>query len=65
MTFQEEYALAVKKKSDVWVAACGGVERPFNGYLYVFNPFLHQHGWLNLGSDIVERECPFAARFSR
>ena len=53
-----EYDLALATKADRWVAACGGHEKPFthNGteWLYVWNPSTGEHGYLNLGTDIVE-----------
>lgn len=55
-----EYAQAVAENADRWVAACGGTEVPFahNGaeWLYVWNPSTGEHGYLNLGTDIVEKE---------
>lgn len=55
-----EYAQAVAEKADRWVAACGGLETPFlhNGaeWLYVFNPSTGEHGYLNLGTDLVTED---------
>lgn len=52
-----EYAQAQAAKADRWVAACGGHEEPFmhDGveWLYVWNPNTGDHGYLNLGTDIV------------
>lgn len=57
-----EYWAAVEGKADKWVPACGGTEVPMmcNGsmWLYVFNPFTQQHGWLNIHTDIVHNEHP-------
>jgi hypothetical protein len=54
---QQKYNEALASKRDVWVAACGGIEVPFekNGrrWLYVYNPGQHCHGWLDLGQDVV------------
>jgi len=47
------------ERRDVWVPACGGHEVPQAGYLYVFNPRTHEHGWLNTQTDIVQSESPF------
>lgn len=58
-----EYAQAVAKNADQWVAACGGLEQPFDHdgrtYLYVFNPATHKHGYLDMGTDIVQEDIPF------
>ena len=53
-----EYTSAVGAHLDTWVPACGGREveyRNRNGarVLYAYNPARQQHGWLDLGSDIV------------
>jgi hypothetical protein len=52
-----EYAAAVAAEADTWVPACGGHEEPFlhNGkeWLYVFNPATGDHGYLEMGADIV------------
>jgi hypothetical protein len=52
-----EYAEALVSNADRWVPACGGKEAPFtkNGtrWLYVWNPKMGQHGYLNLDSDLV------------
>jgi hypothetical protein len=60
-----EYEAAEAEMADRWVPAGGGKEVPSrakNGtrYLYVFNFATRQHGWLNLGTDVVELEDPFA-----
>ena len=52
-----DYEIAVTLREDRWVAACNGLERPFE-YLgtrwqYVFNPATRCHGYLNLDTDIV------------
>jgi len=58
-----EYLTAVKENADRWVAACGGSEEPFthNGvrWLYVYNPRREEHGYLNMGTDIVQPEAPW------
>ena len=45
------------QQSDVWVAACGGRETVFTHdgveWLYVWNPATREHGYLNVGTDIV------------
>jgi len=55
-----EYAAAVEANADRWVPACGGLEVPFtrNGaeWLYVYNPRRDEHGYLNLGTDIVQED---------
>ena len=60
----DEYTLAVAENADRYVPACGGMETVFqhNGtrWLYVFNPYRRQHGYLNLDTDIVEFEIDFA-----
>lgn len=54
---RDAYHEAVSNRDDTWVAACGGYETPFshNGtcWLYVFNPHMRQHGYLNMRTDIV------------
>lgn len=63
---KEEYAEAVLGEHDRWVAACGGMESPMETphgrWLYVFNPGRQRHGWLNMGTDLVQTESPFAGR---
>ena len=58
-----EYDRAVEEKADRWVAACGGVEEPFvhqtRTYLYVFNPASGEHGYLDIGTDIVHNTAPW------
>lgn len=57
MIYVSEYDQAVSNRANRWVPACGGYETPFshNGteWLYVFNPSLRQHGYLNMREDIV------------
>jgi hypothetical protein len=52
-----EYWKAVENREDRWVVACGGSETPFlydrTPWLYVFNPARHEHGYLNLLTDVV------------
>lgn len=47
------YDAAAAARSDQWVAACGGAEAPIETragrWLYVWNPALNRHAWLNLG----------------
>ena len=52
-------------REDRWVAACGGLEEPTvtragRRILYVFNPAQMRHAWLDLGTDLLEFENPFA-----
>ena len=58
-----EYLQAVEGGADAWVPACGGYETPFlhNGtqWLYVFNPAREEHGYLNMGTDIVQENPPW------
>jgi hypothetical protein len=59
-----EYKAAQRLNADCWVAACGGQEEPTkarNGttYLYVWNPAQEQHGWLDMGTDIVQLDDPY------
>jgi len=60
-----EYDQAVTENADRWISACGGKEVPFtvNGteWLYVWNPRTGEHGYLNLGTDIVHDGDPFAS----
>jgi hypothetical protein len=61
---EKEYWEAVRDCADKWVAACGGMEvaaKARNGhrYLYVFNPCKKLHGWYNLDTDMVEKDCPY------
>ena len=62
MNEETAYATAVAELRDSWVAACGGLEVPFTynrtRYLYVYNPRRHEHGYLNLDTDIVQPEMP-------
>lgn len=53
-----EYQMARIARADRWVAACGGMEKPYlnkqgRRVLYVYNHGTHQHGVLDLGTDIV------------
>ena len=52
-----EYNSAVAARKDLWVPACGGKERPFEvhgtRYLYVYNPALGHHAFLNLDTDRI------------
>ncbi len=55
---RREYMAAVERDEDRWVAACGGTERPYHTrtkrwVLYVWNPALGRHGFLDIGTDIV------------
>ena len=59
MTGQYEYNLAMAVKADQWVPACGGKETPYRTragrrVLYVYNPGRHEHGYLDMDTDIVE-----------
>lgn len=49
--------------NDNWIPACNGLEQPFtvNGtrWLYVWNPAMRKHGYLNLSTDIVEIDVNF------
>ena len=61
----EEYTEAVLHDRDVWVPACGGFETPTKyrcgrTLLYVFNPALGQHAYLDLNTDqiIPDDEVP-------
>ncbi|MHA2265152.1 MAG: hypothetical protein ACXAEN_22385 [Candidatus Thorarchaeota archaeon] len=61
---REEYDKAVLGNENKWVVACGGQEVPTkakNGrvYLYVFNPATQGHGWLDMGTDIVQLDDPY------
>lgn len=61
---QIAYEQAMAARADRWVVACGGTETPTrarNGreYLYVYNPARHEHGWLDLGTDIITHEDPY------
>ena len=57
---RSQYRRAVADRADTWVPACGGNEVPFthNGtrWLYVFNPGIRKHGYLNLNTDQVCRD---------
>lgn len=58
-----EYNMALVAHLDQWVVACGGLEEPmhYNGgmWLYVYNPYRCQHGYLNLDDDIVYGNMQF------
>jgi len=58
-----EHEIATATRRDVWVPACGGTETPARArdgrtYLYVWNPGRAQHGWLDMGTDIVTFDNP-------
>ena len=59
----EEYLRAQESGADTWVPACGGYETPFQhqgvDWLYVYNPALGEHGYLNLRADIVQENPPW------
>ena len=61
--FTPEYEQALAERADRWVAACGGAEVPFEhqggSFLYVWNPATGEHGYLNLGTDIVSPNAPW------
>ena len=52
-----EFAAAEDAGADRWVPACGGREEPFQHkgtrWLYVYNPALGEHAYLNLDQDLV------------
>lgn len=53
-----EFHVAVMTNADSWVPACGGKEEPFIArsgarLLYCYNPRLHQHAYLDCGSDMI------------
>ena len=58
-----EYAIAARDRTNKWIPACGGQELPFvyNGttWLYVWNACTGEHGYLNVGTDIVHTESPY------
>jgi hypothetical protein len=59
----ETYRRAETMQADLWVPACGGAETPAKArdgrtYLYVWNPARCQHGWLDMGTDIVTFDNP-------
>jgi hypothetical protein len=51
------------EKADRWVPGCGGTEKPFlycgTRYLWVWNPSLGEHRYLNLDTDMIEHYPPF------
>ena len=55
--YRWEYSEAVLLRLNRWVPACGGREVPFHyegtRWLYVWNPALKKHGYLNLDTDVV------------
>jgi hypothetical protein len=59
----EEYRAAEAAKADRWVPGCGGTEQPFyyNGtsYLWVWNPAMGEHRYMNLDTDLIEPYPPF------
>jgi hypothetical protein len=63
MTGEEEYQKAMAEKADRWVPGCGGTEKPFlycgTRYLWVWNPSLGEHRYLNLDTDMIEHYPPF------
>ena len=58
-----EYWSACNRNADEWVAANCGTEVPFvkNGtmYLYVWSPYTGEHGFLDMGTDIVMSDKEF------
>lgn len=62
----QEFDDACNEKRDVWLPACHGTEEPSpdGRWLYVFNPASSKHGWLNLHTDIVQEDSPFAPTIS-
>ncbi len=56
----QEYDEAMATRADEWVAACGGKEVPFHyhgtRYLYVFNPSTSEHAYINLDTDLLEKD---------
>lgn len=53
-----EFFHAMAAKADRWVAACGGTETPFytrsgRQLLYVYNPQLEQHAYLDVVADLI------------
>ena len=54
-----EYLEALDARRDAWVPASGGREEPTFGFLYVYNPGLRKHGWLDLATDIVQFDSPY------
>lgn len=63
VTPTQEYDEAVEARADRWVAACGGLEEPFEHqgtrWLYVWNPATGEHGHLNLDTDLVQENAPW------
>ncbi len=66
--WSEETALSVYSRAQLdrenrWVPAAGGYEQPalVEGvvYLYVYNFARDEHAWLNMLTDVVERDCPW------
>lgn len=56
-----EYQTARISRADRWVPACGGFEVPYRDklghmVLYVFNHRTGQHGYLDVGTDIVYQD---------
>jgi hypothetical protein len=55
---EEVFAAALEAGSDAWLPASSGTEQPFRSragqrLLYVYNPALDQHGYLDLDSDVL------------
>jgi len=53
-----EYRTAVQMKRDQWVPAHRGNEQPMldrqgRKVLYCFNPWKHQHAYIDCGTDIL------------
>lgn len=64
-----EYAAAVATRADRWVPANGGHETPTTypsgaTYLYVFNPYTGQHGYLDMSTDVVVTPTAYDTLFT-
>lgn len=57
VVYTDEYKKALDSNADVYVPACGGLEKPFmkDGvwYLYVWNPRTCHHAYLNTQTDML------------
>lgn len=53
----EDFDDAILNNRDCWAVACGGTEVPGisrgRWYLYVYNPALQQHAYLDIATDTV------------
>ena len=65
-----EFWIAMGQGADRWVPACGGTEVPFRCrggkmLLYVYNPSIGKHAYLDVESDLILDDEVAAALIAR